>query len=229
MTVTEPMTPEQVSTLAAPVAAYLEQRAAEIAQLDIRAAEQRATKAEKAAEEATHFAAQRVTDLQEEQARQLAARDAQVQRLRNLVERERGFTAKIAAEGNVLTARVSELEHEIEALTAETDEQIRTLTAERDRHLEHLRIAHPAHFTPNVLGERSCGCGGQWPCPAETAERDRLAGQVQRVQALRARWERQVADPSRFPAGAVRAHAAALYAAHLPDLVLALDGGGGHA
>lgn len=35
---------------------------------------------------------------------------------------------------------------------------------ETARLLEHLRIAHPRHFTPNVLGDRLCGCIEQWPC-----------------------------------------------------------------
>jgi hypothetical protein len=49
--------------------------------------------------------------------------------------------------------------------------------AEAARRLEHLRAAFPRHFTPNVIGQRLCGCDGQWPC----LEQARLAEQVQRV------------------------------------------------
>lgn len=59
-------------------------------------------------------------------------------------------------------AEARALAHTAKLAATERDEA----RAEARRHLEHLRIAHPDHFTPNVLGERLCGCGGQWPCPA---------------------------------------------------------------
>lgn len=55
------------------------------------------------------------------------------------------------------------------------------------------------------------------------AERDRLAEQVQRVEALRDRWENAVRDPSAYKGGSAK-YAAALAASHLPDLRRALDG-----
>ncbi|MFV2172400.1 hypothetical protein ACFHW2_11540 [Actinomadura sp. LOL_016] len=55
------------------------------------------------------------------------------------------------------------------------------------------------------------------------AERDGLVEQVQRVEALRDRWEAAVRDPSIYRNGGVE-HAAALTASHLPALRAALDG-----
>lgn len=79
--------------------------------------------------------------------------DAEAEKAFRKLERERGD----------LTAKNIRLRADIANLTAERDEA----RAEAARHLEHLRIAHPAHFTPNVLGQRMCGCGGAWPCQAE--------------------------------------------------------------
>jgi hypothetical protein len=54
-------------------------------------------------------------------------------------------------------------------------------------------------------------------------ERDRLAEQVKRVEALRDRWEAATRDASGYSPGGV-VHAAALAASHLPDLCRALEG-----
>lgn len=78
---------------------------------------------------------------------------------------------------------------QLEALRDDLGADLRRAEAERDkaraeaaRHLDHLRIAHPAHFTPNVLGQRMCGCGGAWPCQAEG---DQAQAALQRVRDLR--------------------------------------------
>lgn len=174
--VVEPMTPDQVAALAAPVAAYLEQRAAEIAQLDIRAAEQRAANAEEAAEEAERFGAQRVTDLQEEQARQLVARDKQVERLRDLVQRERDFTAKLTAEQDDRDARVMpalcrtcqerECVPGLPGCAPCVAERLRELEAKRDRLAEQVQAVRERHYPPPYgPATETCNyCDEQWPC-----------------------------------------------------------------
>ena len=69
--------------------------------------------------------------------------------------------------------------HRAEQAEAERDQA----RAEARRHLEHLRMAHPNHFEVNVIGERMCGCGGQWPCPAPDKRAEQAEAEVKRLRA----------------------------------------------
>lgn len=55
---------------------------------------------------------------------------------------------------------------QVPALLADRDR----LAAEAERLRDQLYQAHPAHMTPNVLGQRLCGCDQRWPCPVLNAE-----------------------------------------------------------
>jgi hypothetical protein len=96
--------------------------------------------------------------------------EAELERLRST---ERVLLERIDGGGrraSLLASQVTQASQRAEQFKTERDDA----RAEAARHLEHLRIAHPDHFTPNVLGERLCGCGGQWPCPATAEVRTEL-------------------------------------------------------
>ena len=75
--------------------------------------------------------------------------------------------ALLQPEAIELREEVKRLHVELAAVLRENNRLSRNAAqaeCEAARHLEHLRIAFPRHFTPNVIGQRLCGCDGQWPC-----------------------------------------------------------------
>lgn len=90
---------------------------------------------------------------------------------------------KVTKEANGRKGHGERLRADLAAVIRENNSLSRSgaqAECEAARHLEHLRIAFPRHFTPNLIGQRLCGCDGEWPC----REQVDLAEQVQHARDL---------------------------------------------